>query len=58
VESLKRLAIPKAKVKRDNDVSTISSRELVPGDIVILEAGDQISADARLIEIANLSIDE
>jgi P-type Ca2+ transporter type 2C len=58
VESLKRLAIPKAKVKRDNDVSTISSRELVPGDIVILEAGDQISADARLIEAANLSIDE
>jgi Ca2+-transporting ATPase len=58
VESLKRLAIPQAKVKRDSNISTISSSSLVPGDLIVLEAGDKISADARLIEAASLSVDE
>lgn len=54
VASLKSMLIPKAKVLRDNLVVVIDARELVPGDIIVLEEGDSIPADARLIEIKNL----
>ena len=58
LESLKKLSAPKAKVIRDNKKQTIEGRELVPGDIVILEAGDYIPADGRIIEAQTLKIVE
>ena len=58
LESLKKLSAPKAKVIRDNQKQTIDGRELVPGDIVILEAGDYIPADGRIIEAQTLKIVE
>ncbi len=58
LEALKNLAAPETKVLRDSNVSEIPSRELVPGDIVILETGAIIPADLRLIEAVNLKIQE
>ncbi|HBI91538.1 MAG TPA: ATPase, partial [Terrisporobacter glycolicus] len=58
LESLKKLSAPKAKVLRNGQKQSIESRELVPGDIVILEAGDYIPADGRLIEAQTLKIVE
>jgi len=58
MEALKRLAVPQAKVLRQGSLAKVPSSHLVPGDIVVLEAGDKIPADARLIEAVNLSIDE
>jgi len=58
MEALKRLAVPQAKVLREGGVATVPSSHLVPGDVVVLEAGDKIPADARLIETANLAVDE
>ena len=58
LESLKKLSAPKAKVIRGNQKQTIEGRELVPGDIVILEAGDYIPADGRIIEAQTLKIVE
>ena len=58
LESLKKLSAPKAKVIRDNQKQTIEGRELVPGDIVILEAGDYIPADGRIIDAQTLKIVE
>lgn len=58
VELLKRYVATKVKVQRDGTVSTIDARELVPGDIVILEAGDGVPADLRIIEETNLVVNE
>ena len=58
LESLKKLSAPKAKVIRDNQKQTIEGRELVPGDIVMLEAGDYIPADGRIIDAQTLKIVE
>ncbi|MFC2006039.1 cation-translocating P-type ATPase [Chloroflexota bacterium] len=58
MEALKRLAVPYAKVLRQGSVTKISASHLVPGDVVILEAGDKIPVDARLIQAASLSVDE
>src|SRR5690606_24934598 len=58
IEALRNLSHPKAVVKRDGKVVEIDSELLVPGDIVLLEAGRYIPADLRLIETANLQIDE
>ena len=58
LESLKKLSTPKAIVKRDGILLEIPSEEVVPGDIVIIDAGRYIPADIRLIESANLKIDE
>ena len=54
MEALKELAQPEAKVRRDGKVQKIASKNLVPGDIMLVEAGDAISADARVLEAANL----
>ena len=54
MEALKELAQPETKVRRDGKLQKIPSKELVPGDIVVIEAGDAISADSRLVEAANL----
>ena len=58
VEALKKLSTPKAVVKRDGELLEIPSEEVVVGDIVIIDAGRYIPADLRLIETANLKIDE
>ena len=57
VESLKKMATPKAKVIRDGKEQEILSTHIVPGDIIILESGDIIPADAEIIE-GTLQIDE
>ncbi len=56
--ALKKLAAPEARVLRDGHHVTISSRDLVPGDIVFLEAGNHVPADVRLLEVVNLRVDE
>jgi P-type Ca2+ transporter type 2C len=56
--ALKKLAVPSVRVRRDGRVGEISARDLVPGDIVLLEAGNVVPADARLIESINLRIQE
>ncbi len=56
--ALKKLAAPEAHVLRDGHRVTIPARELVPGDIVFLEAGNYVPADLRLLEAVNLRIDE
>ncbi|MHA1929332.1 MAG: cation-translocating P-type ATPase, partial [Candidatus Thorarchaeota archaeon] len=56
--ALKDMAAPKAKVMRDGLWTTIESRDLVPGDLVSLEAGDKIPADGRLIYAVGLAADE
>ncbi|MDY0210183.1 MAG: calcium-translocating P-type ATPase, PMCA-type [Acholeplasma sp.] len=58
VEALKKMASPKAVVKRDSLTLEVDSKQLVVGDIVILEAGRLIPADLRLIESKNLQIEE
>jgi len=56
--ALKKLAAPEARVLRDGKRLTIPSRNLVPGDIVYLEAGNHIPADLRLLEAINLEVEE
>lgn len=58
LESLKKLSVPKALVKRDGRIIEISSEDVVLGDIVILDAGKYVPCDLRLIESANLKIEE
>jgi Ca2+-transporting ATPase len=53
IHALKKLIVPYAKVYRDGELHRIHSRELVCGDIISLEEGDKIPADARLIELQN-----
>jgi P-type Ca2+ transporter type 2C len=56
--ALKRMAAPRVRVLRDRKISEIDGRELVPGDVMYLEAGNQLAADARLIEAIQLQIRE
>jgi Ca2+-transporting ATPase len=58
LEALEKMASPQCKVLREGKVKTIESRELVPGDVVILDTGDSIPADIRLTEAINLKIQE
>src|SRR5213080_4927646 len=58
LEALKNLAAPKAHILREGGVVAVPSRELVPGDVVVLAAGDRIPADARLLEVASLRVNE
>lgn len=58
LDALKQLSTPKAVVKRDGQLKEIPSEEVVVGDIVIIDAGRYIPADLRLIESANLKIEE
>ena len=58
LNSLKKLSVPESKVIRDNLKIMVSSSELVPGDIVIVEAGDYIPADGRVIESQSLKVVE
>lgn len=58
IEALRNLSAPKALVKRDGTVSEIASERIVRGDILVLEAGRFVAADVRLLETANLQIEE
>mgnify|MGYP003292163860 CR=1 FL=1 len=58
LEALQKFSAPSALVLRDGNKQTIPSEELVPGDILLLEAGQMIPADARLLEAINLKVDE
>ena len=58
LESLRRIAALNTNVIRDSNQIEIPNRELVPGDIVILDQGDKIPADGRIVNHINLSIDE
>jgi P-type Ca2+ transporter type 2C len=58
MEALKKMATTSAKTKRNNEVREISATELVPGDIILLEAGDMVPADARIIESHALKMEE
>ncbi|MBF0385464.1 MAG: HAD-IC family P-type ATPase [Candidatus Omnitrophica bacterium] len=58
MDALLQLSAPKAKVKRDGNVRIIPAKNIVPGDVVILEAGDKVPADGRLFETASLKINE
>jgi len=56
--ALKKLAVPTVRVRREGHVKEISAREIVPGDVVLLEAGNTIPADLRFVEVANLRAQE
>lgn len=56
--ALKKMAVPTVKVRREGHVREIPARELVPGDIILLEAGNLVPADARLLVSVNLRVQE
>lgn len=58
LEALEKMSTPLCKVIRDGSPIQIKSRDLVPGDIILFEAGDYVSADSRIIEYSSLQIDE
>ena len=58
LEALKNMSAPVAKVRRDNRIVTIRGSQIVPGDIVLLEAGNFVPADCRLVSSSNLRIEE
>lgn len=58
IEALKKMASPKSKVIRDGEETQVPSAEIVPGDLLLLESGDMVTADARLAESFHLEVDE
>jgi Ca2+-transporting ATPase len=58
IEALRRMAAPTVMAVRDGQEVRIPARELVPGDLIVLHAGDKVAADARLIESVNLQVEE
>lgn len=58
IEALKKLSAPTAHVKRDGKIKKIPSAKLVPGDVIYLESGDMVPADARLISSNSLKVQE
>lgn len=58
LDALKKMSAPTSKVIRDGEVNTVFSRDLVPGDIILLEAGDYIPADVRMLDSYNLKVQE
>ncbi len=58
LEALEKMTVPQCKVIRDGQVQVIESRELVPGDVVLLDTGDAIPADLRLVEAINLKVQD
>ena len=58
LQALKALAAPKAHAVREGEILAIPSRELVPGDVVVLAAGDKVPADLRLFDVASLRTNE
>lgn len=58
LDALQRQAVPVARVRRDGAETQVDSRTLVPGDVLLLAAGDRVSADARVVEATRLQVDE
>ena len=58
LDSLQQMSAPKAKVLRDGIKKEVASKEIVPGDVLLLEAGDMIAADGRIIESYSLQVNE
>lgn len=58
MDSLKAMAAPMSKVMRDGIVKSVETKLLVPGDLLVVESGDRVGADARLAECTDLKIDE
>ena len=58
LQALQRMAAPLARVFRDGRETEIPARDLVPGDVILLQTGDKIPADIRLLEAINLQVDE
>ncbi|HPJ07868.1 MAG TPA: HAD-IC family P-type ATPase, partial [Deltaproteobacteria bacterium] len=58
IASLKKLAVPLVRVRRNGVLREMSARELVPGDVLSLEAGNTVPADIRLVDAVNLRIQE
>ena len=58
IAALQRLAVPRVRVRRDGRVSELPADAVVPGDLVLIEAGNLLAADLRLVEAANLELDE
>lgn len=58
IAALKKLAVPTVRVKRGGHLLEISARELVPGDVVLLETGNTVPADGRVVDSVNLKIQE
>ena len=58
LDALRDQEIPQARVRRDGDERTVPASELVPGDVVLLAAGDRVPADGRVVEQAELRVDE
>jgi Ca2+-transporting ATPase len=58
MEALKKLAVPSVRLRRNGHVQEIKAQDLVPGDIILLEAGNRVPADCRLIEAINLKTQE
>ena len=58
IEALQRMAAPNANVLRDGEESRLPARELVPGDVVLIAAGDRCPADARILQAMNLQVEE
>ena len=58
LSALRRMASPHARVLRDGASKVIDASEVVPGDILLLETGDKVAADARLISVKELRVDE
>lgn len=58
IEELKKMTVPHARVLRNGRIIEIASSDVVPGDILVLETGDKIAADARLISSGSLKTDE
>ena len=56
--ALKKLAVPTVRVRRDGQIKEVEATTLVPGDLVLLEAGDRIPADCRVVESVNLRAEE
>ncbi|CAG8652022.1 5612_t:CDS:2 [Funneliformis mosseae] len=58
MESLRRMASPTTRVIRGDSLISVSTRDVVVGDVIVFEEGDVIGADARLFEVLNLEVDE
>ncbi|MBR5295948.1 MAG: HAD-IC family P-type ATPase, partial [Clostridia bacterium] len=58
IEALKTMTAATSRVLRDGKIASVKSEELVPGDVILLEAGDSVPADCRILESASLKIEE
>ena len=58
MRALKQLAAPQSKVRRAGKLEIVAAIDLVPGDLILLEMGDKVPADARLVEAKNLKLNE